>query len=258
MTADTIAILFLLGYLAIALGLVLWDVRRRRAGWGAWVLNAVNQLYLGLGFHWRANRRCPFPLDGPAIVVANHCSPVDPQIVWKGGGCSGRRLRYIQFLTAKEYFDVPVVGWICRTVEAIPVSRQGNDTGPVRAALRQLEQGAWIGVFPEGRINRHRDTLLPGDTGVAWLALKADVPVYPAFIHNAPRGQTMVQSFFHFQRVTVSYGDAIDLSAYRSRRKSADVLQEVTDLLMSRLAELGDVQYQPAAREPTMESEPAS
>jgi hypothetical protein len=49
----------------------------------------------------------------------------------------------------------------------------------------------------------------------------------------------MAEPFWTFSRVRIAYGPPIDLSGYYGQRKSEPLLQEVTNLLMSRLAELG-------------------
>lgn len=243
MTADHVAILFLLGYAALTLLCVAWHVYRSRAGWLVWALYAIERLYVGLVFHWRSNRRSNIPQEGPALIIANHRSPVDPQFIWANHHLAGpgRRIRVISFLVAREYHDVLATRWICRAMQSIPVGRDGKDMAPAREALRRLEQGQLVGVFPEGRINLGESgaPLLPGDPGVAWLALRAKVPVIPVYIHNAPGCLNMVAPFVTPSRVRVCFGNPIDLSAYADKRATRDVLQEVTDLLMSKLEETG-------------------
>src|SRR6185437_1256016 len=128
--------------------------------------------------------------------------------------------------------------WVCEHMQSIPVDRHGRDMKPAHAALERLKQGHLLGVFPEGKINAG-EGVLEGDPGIAWLALRAKVPVYPVYIHNSPRPITMLQPFYTPARVRVKYGQAIDLSAYYGQPKTQKVLIEVTDLLMRRLAELG-------------------
>jgi 1-acyl-sn-glycerol-3-phosphate acyltransferase len=111
-----------------------------------------------------------------------------------------------------------------------------------REALRRLQAGKLVAVFPEGGINLGKG-LREASPGIAWLALRAKVPVYPVFIHGSPQGTDMVEPFLGTARVRVIYGDPIDLSGYEGQRKSHELLAEVTDLLMRRLAELGGVSY---------------
>jgi 1-acyl-sn-glycerol-3-phosphate acyltransferase len=86
---------------------------------------------------------------------------------------------------------------------------------------------------------------LPGGTGVAWLALRSKAPVIPVFIHNAPRSSSMVWAFFTCTRTTLTYGPPIDLSRWYKDKPSRSDLVEVTDLIMSRLAEMGGLRTSP-------------
>ena len=52
-----------------------------------------------------------------------------------------------------------------------------------RAALRALQAGRILVVFPEGRIAT-ADELLPFHVGVAMMAIKARVPIYPKLVHG--------------------------------------------------------------------------
>jgi 1-acyl-sn-glycerol-3-phosphate acyltransferase len=237
MSDDLFARVTLAAYLAVGLVLVLWHAARCPNGWLLWGMHAIDSLYCRLCFHWRSNRRCPF-LEAPSgIVIANHRSPVDPLLIWAGVS-NGRP---VEFMTAHEYFGIRGLVTIFRTMRAIPVARNGRDMAATRAALRCLHEGRLVGVFPEGRINTGTG-LLPGNPGIAWLALHSKSPVYPVFIENAPRGKGMVDPFWRFTRVRVNYGEAVDLSPYYGRKTTPKLLQEVTDLLMRRLAELGGVE----------------
>ena len=249
MTADGVAILTLAVYALGIAGVLVVQAIRCPSGWVVWLLYVTERLYLGLFFRWRSNRRCPFPDRGPALIVANHRSPVDPLFLWMNhhlGEEGERAIRPISFLMAREYYEVQGLGWLFRAVKSIPVDRSGQDVGPAREALRALKEGGWVGVFPEGRLNRG-EGLLEGDTGIAWMALRAKAPVYPAFIQNAPRAQSMVAAFCTPAKVRVVYGDPVDLSAYYEQKKTQALLKEVTDLLMVRLAELGGIAYEHAA-----------
>jgi 1-acyl-sn-glycerol-3-phosphate acyltransferase len=114
--------------------------------------------------------------------------------------------------------------------------------GPAREALKHLKEGKLVGVFPEGRLNTGTD-LLPANPGIAWLALRSQVPVYPAFIHNAPQGKDIGAPFYTPARVRVQFGPPIDLSEFHDAKKTQELLNQVTQLIMTRLAHLGGVEY---------------
>lgn len=240
-SSDSAAVLTLLLYVTVAAILVLQDMFACGDGWRVWVLHLIARSYTPFMFRQRVSGLCPLPSRGPALVISNHRSPVDPLLIFSGSAQKqdGGGIRRIEYLTAREYCELGgPIGWITRVMEVIPVARSGEDMGAVKLAVRRLKQGRLIGVFPEGRINTGTE-LLPANPGVAWLALHARVPVYPVFIHNAPQGEHMVQPFHTFARVRVSYGPPVDLSDWYGRRLTTEILQEVTDLLMTRLAETG-------------------
>lgn len=212
--------------------------------WRLWALHIIARFYTPLMFRQRIRQRCPFPVHGAALIIVNHRSPVDPILVFSGSPLKreGHSVRRLEFLTATEYCNLGgFLSFVTRTMQVIPVDRDGRDMGPVKEALRRLREGRLVGIFPEGRINDGGDgsELLPGNPGMAWLALHSRAPVYPVFIHGAPQGENMIVPFHTFARVRLVYGDAVDLSAYYGRRITQELLQEVAGLLMRRLAELG-------------------
>jgi 1-acyl-sn-glycerol-3-phosphate acyltransferase len=262
MKPDAWAKLVLVVYLAIGAGIVAWQFRRSRLEPSTWFLWGVERLYVPFLFHWRANRRCPFPAKGGGLILANHRSPVDPLLIWMnnhlGSESGARTCRIVSFLMAREYYEITGLTWIGRAMQCIAVNREGKDMRPAREALERLRRGDLIGVFPEGGINENT-SLREGDTGIAWLALHAQVPVYPVYLRNSPMGgDDMVAPFYTRtrSRVQVIYGDPIDLSAYYDAKRTRTLLREVADLLMRRLAELGGVTYAPDAAD-TEETPPA-
>lgn len=256
MESEVAAVLTLAMYLAIAAGLVMRSIRRCDDGWGVWLLYIIQRLYGGLIFRWRTNNGpCPLPAEGGGLVIANHRSPVDPMMVWTNhhlrgdSASSSRDIRVAGFLTASEYCNVPGMRWLVQTMRSIPVDRDGQDMAPTREALRRLKNGELVGLFPEGGINWGK-RLRSANPGVAFLALKGKVPVYPVFIHNAVQPETsMIAPFIKRCRVRVTYGEPIDLSEFHKQKTTPELLNEVTDLIMSRLAETGGVDYTPVGME---------
>jgi len=242
LSAEFKAILILAVLVSAWIAVIAVNCRHSVSGWRGYLLWCINRLFLGWGFHVRMNRRCPFPETGGALIVANHRAPLDPMFLWQNNHLRAEgtgRFRIIRFLMAAEYYDIhPVVGFICRAMRSIPIARDGKDMGPVREAARLMRGGDLVGIFPEGGINTGPG-LRPADTGVGWLALSADVPVIPVCILNAPQAGSMVAAFVKFQPVRVRYGEPIDLSAYRGRRKTRELLEEVTLKIMYAIGELG-------------------
>ena len=248
MTPDQQAQLMLLTYAMIAFGLLFASMRRCRDGWKVWLLYLIERIHVAFICHWRANGRCPYPESGGAIILSNHRSPLDPMLTWMNHHLryeeGARSVRVIGYLMAREYFEMPgLVGWISRAMQSIPVDRDGHDVAPTREALRRLAAGDLIGIFPEGGINTG-EGLREANPGVAFLALRAGVPIIPVYIHGALQPNSMIAPFYTPCRVRVTYGTPIDLSHLKGQRKTQELLNAVTNALMQRLAELGGVTYQ--------------
>jgi 1-acyl-sn-glycerol-3-phosphate acyltransferase len=251
MNAETCAQLTLAAYAAAAVITLWWLAGRCEHGRMVSLLYVINRLMSGMIFHCRGSRRCPFPDDGPALIVANHRSPADPMLLWMNHHLvnvgNRRRIRSINFLMAREFYELPSMNWMYRALRCIPVDREAKEAAPVRDAIRRLRAGELIGIFPEGRINTGDGLLTPGGTGVAFLALKSRVPVYPVFIHGSPQADSMVSCFMTPSRVRLVYGDPIDLSQFYDHPKQRECFDDVTNLMMKRLAELGGVDTPPLA-----------
>ena len=143
------------------------------------------------------------PKQGPAILICNHTSGLDPMLIQSV--CP----RLIVWMMAKEYYEIRALRWVFKTVEAIPVDRGGRDLAATRSALRALEAGRILGVFPEGKIETSRE-LLPFQTGVAMMAVKASVPVYPAYLDGTQRGKEMVRAVALPNRATLRFGPPVE------------------------------------------------
>jgi 1-acyl-sn-glycerol-3-phosphate acyltransferase len=103
-----------------------------------------------------------------------------------------------------------------------------------------------LGMFPEGRINRTDQTLLPGRPGAALIALKARVPVVPCYISGSQFNGSIVGSLLLPAKVHVKVGEPIDLSPYYGRERDREVLRELTRRFLKEIARLaGDNDFEP-------------
>jgi 1-acyl-sn-glycerol-3-phosphate acyltransferase len=191
------------------------------------LLRAGNVLFTRLYHHLDVQTPSRFPYRGPGILVCNHVSGLDPLLIQ--APCN----RLITWMMAAEYYQIRSIAWIFRTVGAIPVQRSGRDMAATRAAMRALDDGAILGVFPEGRIATTRD-LLPFQTGVALMALKTGVPVYPAYIDGSQRGKEMLDAFLTPNRAVLRFGPPVQLGDLTTSRQGLDQATErVRDAIIS-------------------------
>jgi cytidylate kinase len=139
------------------------------------------------------------PARGPLLLVSNHSSLLDPPIV--GGACP----RQLTFLAKAELFAVPGLGRLIHALNARPVRREGADAAALRVALRVLEQGGALLVFPEGT-RGPEGRLREPKPGAALLAVMSGAPVVPVFVrgsgHAWPRGRRLPRP----AKVRVTFG----------------------------------------------------
>ncbi len=191
---------------------------------------------------WRAqvSDRLPIPPDMGAVLVANHRTSADPFVIQPAVR------RVIHWMVAKEYYRRPILGRLLWFFGAIPTSRSGIDTASVRTAMRLVSDGKLVGMFPEGRINRSSDLLLPSHSGAALVALRARVPIVPCYVEGMPYTDTVLGPFFTPARVRVKIGQPLYLNEYYDRGEDRCVLEEITLRAMREIARLaGRPDYEP-------------
>jgi hypothetical protein len=116
------------------------------------------------------------PEEGPALIVCNHVSFVDPIVIM------GASPRPIRFIMDHNIFRVPVLNFIFRTSKAIPIAGRKEDPALMEKAFHEaaqaLREGELVGIFPEGRITDTGD-LYPFRPGVTRILDETPVPVVP-------------------------------------------------------------------------------
>ena len=199
---------------------------------GLWWINAF---YCGLVHRLDAPRLAPLPAKGAALLISNHTCGVDNLIL------QAASRRVLGFLIAREWFDFWACRPFCRILDCIPVRRDGRDLGAARAALRALESGRVVPIFPEG-------TIVPtsgrefgeGKKGAAFLAMHAKVPVIPSYIRGTPETENVFKALLSPSNARVVFGDPIDPAELAGDPSDRAELARVTDLLMNAIKALRD------------------
>lgn len=118
------------------------------------------------------------PRTGPALLIANHQSFLDPILL---GLCSSRPLRY---LARRTLFKNRILGGVIRALRAVPIDQQGVGTEGLRTILGELQAGEAVVVFPEGE--RTADgRMQPLRPGVHLLIRRTQAPIVPVGIAGA-------------------------------------------------------------------------
>jgi 1-acyl-sn-glycerol-3-phosphate acyltransferase len=183
------------------------------------------------------------PESGGAIFASNHLSFSDsiflPLVVE----------RRITFLAKADYFTGRglkgrLTAGFFKGAGQLPIDRSGGSASEaaLRTGLRVLNRGECLGVYPEG--TRSPDgRLYRGKTGIARMALEADVPVLPVVMIGTEKIQPPGRKIPKLGRVGITIGKPLDFSRYEGMEGDRFVLRSITDEIMYELMELGGQEY---------------
>jgi 1-acyl-sn-glycerol-3-phosphate acyltransferase len=149
---------------------------------------------------FRVEGEVHIPASGPAIVVANHPSDVDPILL----AVSFRRT--LHFMADVVQFRRGFVGPVIRRLAAFPIDKGSADRHSLETALELLRRGKVVAMFPEGDLYRQAEPERFGP-GIGFLAARSGAPVIPVRITGAERiwdGRRL-----HWPHITLRAGTAL-------------------------------------------------
>ena len=187
-----------------------------------WALTLVPESFLrfvllGLAhtfYRVRVVGRENIPREGPALLVPNHVSFADALFVMTATD------RPIRFLVYADYFEKPMMGWILRSMRAIPISATGGPRMILQAfreARSALDDGEIVCVFPEGQVTR-TGLMTPFQRGLKRIVKGRTAPIIPVHLDRinrsvfAPISHRWIPERLPFP-VTVSLGAPLPSSA---------------------------------------------
>ncbi|MFR9729708.1 lysophospholipid acyltransferase family protein [Saccharopolyspora sp. MS10] len=187
------------------------------------------------------------PATGPALLVLNHVSHLDPLY---DGVTVHRATRVPRFMAKNTLWNVPVLRNVLNGVDQIPVFRQTADARKsLEAAHDALESGKTVIIYPDGTVTKDPEGWpMSPKPGVARLALEHDVPIVPiarwgtrdVYDHYTKKFRPLPRKTVH-----VRIGEPLDMSAYRGREADPQVLREISELAMGRVRDLlGEIREQ--------------
>jgi len=177
------------------------------------------------------------PAEGPAILVGNHRSYLDPLAI---GFTIARRGRPVRFLGKKEVFDAPIVGEVATALGGIRVDRGTGSDAPLQAAEEALAAGQLVALMPQGTIPRGPaffDPELQGRWGAVRLAHATGVPVIPIGLWGTeqvwPRSAKVpdLTNVLHPPTVRVRVGAPVALGGEDVAADTEAMMAAIVDLL---------------------------
>lgn len=166
-----------------------------------------------------------FEETGGFIIAVSHVSHLDPIVV------SAMLRRRISWVSRIEFYQQAFMRSILRQGGAFPVDRMGSARPTIREALRRLQNGEMVGIFPEGELMVGDKSVLRGakiKQGVCLLAARSGRPVLPVVVLGTDRLAT-ISPWLPAKRgrLWVSVGKPISAAAYASDREGRNQFEAV-------------------------------
>ena len=109
------------------------------------------------------------------------------------------------------------------------MDREAHNFNCIRVALKLLEQGKTVGVFPQGRLPVN-GVPFPFMPGIAMLATRTDAPIVPVYTDG---------NYGMFKRVHVIIGEEIYIKDYmKTKKPSGEEIRRLTKILEEKNNEL--------------------
>jgi 1-acyl-sn-glycerol-3-phosphate acyltransferase len=177
------------------------------------------------------------PATGPVLLASNHLSYLDPPII---GASINREINY---LARENVFRPAPIGKLLRSVNVIPLDRDGGGIAGLRTGMEILHQNQALILFPEGtrspdgQLHRFR-------SGIGLIIIKSTAPVIPVRVFGAYEAFGRHHRFPRPRKISVKFGPAIDFSAQQLEAKTCskprlkEIYQEIADALRSAVSAL--------------------
>jgi 1-acyl-sn-glycerol-3-phosphate acyltransferase len=166
----------------------------------------------------------------PFILATNHLTSWDPPLILAMTPVHTR----LTVLAADKWRKVLPILWLFNAMGGIWVKRGEVDRVALRACIGVLQRGGVMGMSPEGTRSR-TGALQKGRSGVAYLAVKANVPVLPVALWGVEQ--------IHHNRLRLRRTDVYLRVGEPYRMDPALSHEENTDHLMRVIARMLPEQY---------------
>lgn len=166
------------------------------------ILLPIVRFFLKITF-WYKEINKPEKIDNESLIIcSNHISNWDPLLIMVSYD------RKIHMLAKKELFKYKISAWLFKTLNVIPIDRNGNDVDAIRKSLKILNENEVVGIFPEG--TRIKDkSMISRDNfndGIAMIAARSNADILPVTIKG---------DFKLFSKVELIYHDRIRIEDYK-------------------------------------------
>lgn len=181
-------------------------------------------IYLRLKKHYLNGKKQKGLFKGPAIIVSNHATYIDPIIVmvatWN---------RRTSFIATEDLFGTKIRSFFFSAIRCIKINKQNVSMQTFKNVQDVINHGHLVGIFPEGHIQT-KDSNDHYKSGAVMFATLCDVPIIQIYIHKN-------EHWWQRQHVVIS--DKINVKELiNSKIPTVEEIEEVTKFLENQELEL--------------------
>ena len=162
------------------------------------------------------------PINGPLIFVANHQAYVDPSLI------SVISPRKVNFVAKSEVFKFLPLALLLKSYGAHPIKRNRLDLNFFRWAIKILNNGEALCLFPEG--TRSNGILKKGLPGIVHLAVRSGVNIIPVGIEGTNKNQGISGVLFPRGKIIVKVG-----KAFKFEKSNKSLPRDTTDAILAKI-----------------------
>ena len=142
------------------------------------LMRCINWLCANLFYSLKVRGLENIPETGPAVLVCNHVSYVDPFII------ASALEREIRFVMHRSFYEKWWIKPVAKFIRAIPIASEDSPKDllrSLRVAKDELKKGEILCLFAEGQLSRI-GRMLPFGRGIELIVKGQDVPVIPMYL----------------------------------------------------------------------------
>ena len=195
---------------------------------------ALTRIVAWVCFRYRVEGKVP--RTGGLLIAANHVSYLDIPLL----GCGMPRRAW--YLGRNDLFPIPILNGILQALGWIPVRLGRLDREAFGKAIKLIQAGNVVVIFPEGGRSRDGD-LRPPKAGIGVIVSQTGCPVVPAYLKGTFDVLPTGARWPRLRQVTVRFGAPIQFETgnQKERAETKQFYQQVSRTVIEHIAALGQV-----------------
>jgi len=176
------------------------------------------------------------PKEGGFVIATNHLGRLDVALLFYA--LEGDFILTI----AEKYEHHWLFGPIGNAINGIWLDRYNADVGAIRQVLTRMKAGGILAIAPEGTRSK-TEAMAEGKPGVAYLALKAGLPIVPVGL-TGTEDRVVIDRLKHLKKPEIKIIVGMPFTLPPIPKKDRDsILKEYTEEIMCQIGALLPEKY---------------